>query len=663
MKRTAPSASCGCSPAAPENHAHHRVRAGWLWTGAALVLNSYVADWLLPDNPLAAEMSAAAGALVLAAPIFLAALRDLIRGHLHMDELVALAVLAAMAQGDFRTAGIVAFFMLLSLVIETRTAEGAHRAIESLIRLTPAVARRIRPDGTEEEVPASHLRPGDLIRIRPGDHVAADGVIRGGRTTLDESAITGESLPVDREPGNEVFAGTLNLTGAIDVEVTRAGEDTTIGRVRELILAAEKTRLPVMRLVDRYAGYYTPAVLMLAAIVWYFTDDWDRVVALLVISCPCAFILAMPTAMVAALSAAARRGILIKDVAYLEGAAQIDAFVFDKTGTLTSGMLGVVRLAPVRNVEPARLLGAAAAAESLSQHPAARAILQLAEQAGIAPASVTDFHEEPGRGVRARLGDRLLVCGRASWLRENGVTDPSLESDSEARVESLSTIHVAEGGAYLGWIGLRDQIRPEASQALAELAAMSGIRKLAMVTGDREAVARRLADEIGAAAGSIEWRAECLPAEKVDWVNSLKAKGYRVAFVGDGVNDAPALAASDTGIAMGVAGRDVAIHSAAIALMSNDLRRIPFLIRLSRSARKVVYQNLAIGLVFIAVGLSLSGLGWMHPILAALTHNAGSMIVVFNSARLVREGEEEDVGRPDGTDHLNPRPMESPQNS
>ncbi len=640
MSATDQQAGCGCG-APGANHAHHTVRIGWLLAGAALVVNAYIADWVYPDNPLAADISAAIGAIVLALPIFWAAIRDLLRGHLHMDELVALAVLAAMAQGDFRTAGVVAFFMLLSLVIETRTAEGAHRAIESLIRLTPATARRVKADGAEEDVPAFRLQPGDRIRIRPGDNVAADGIIRAGRTSLNESAITGESLPVDREPGDNVFAGTQNLTGAIEVEVTRAGEDTTIGRVRELILAAEKTRLPVMRIMDRYVGYYTPAVLMLVALVWFFTNDWDRVVALLVISCPCAFILAMPTAMVAALSAAARRGILVKNVADLEAAARLDALVFDKTGTLTTGELGVVRLAPREGVEPAELLRAAAVAEQPSQHPAARAIVDLAQRTGVSAPAPSDFHEEPGRGVRASENGEALICGRAAWLRANGIDDPALDADDRAGGESLSVIFVARRGRYLGWIGLRDQPRPEAMAALAELAATPGVRRMAMVTGDREAVARQLAEQIGRSAGAIEWRAECLPAQKVEFVNAVKAEGYRVAFIGDGVNDAPALAASDTGIAMGAAGRDVAIHSATVALMSNDLRRLPFLIRLSRAARSVVYQNLAIGGLFIIAGLTLSGLGWMHPILAALTHNAGSIIVVFNSARLIREGEED----------------------
>lgn len=611
------------------------VRIFWMLLGSAFVLNAYLGDLWYADNPLVLDLSAAVGALILAAPIFWSAIKDLVRGEMHMDELVALAVLAAMSQGDFRTAGVVAFFMLLSLVIEARTAQGAHRAIESLIRLTPTTARRLNPQGVEEEVPAAQLRTGDRIRMRPGENVPADGTIALGRTTLNEASITGESLPVDRGPGDAVFAGTQNLTGAVEVEVTRVGEDTTIGRVRELILAAEKTKLPIMRIMDRYLGYYTPAVLMIVALVWFFTDDWNRVVSLLVIACPCALILATPTAMVAALSAAARLGILVKNVADLEGASRIDAMVFDKTGTLTTGQLGVVRLAPVEGVLPADLLWAAASAEKYSKHPAALALLQLSQQTGLALAEPEDFHEEAGQGVRARVNGESVLSGRATWLRGQGLSGALLDRDDAGGTEGFSVIFVARGTHYLGWIGLQDQVRPGAAEALAELREC-GIKRVAMITGDRRAVAQSVAGHIGCA----EFTAECLPGHKVDFVNRAKAEGYRVAFVGDGVNDAPALAAGDTGIAMGAAGSDVAIHSASVALMSNDLRRLPFLIRLSRMARHVVFQNIAVGGLFILGGLVFSGLGKLNPIVATLLHNAGSLIVVFNSARLIRAGEE-----------------------
>ena len=602
----------------------------WICIGTAFVINSYLADWLYKLNAPVGEVSAAIGAIILMLPILRTALRDLRRGEIRMNELVAIAVLAAFVQGDFRTAGVVAFFMLISVVIETRSAEGAHAAIEGLIRLTPTNACRLAAIG-EEIVPADQLHAGDRVRILPGDNVPADGIIQSGKTTLNEATITGESLPRDKSPQDEVFAGTQNLTGAIVIIVTRVGAETTLGMARELILAAEQTRLPMMRIIDRYIGYYTPAVLMIAGLVWFFTGDWNRVIALLVTACPCALILATPSAMVAALSAAARMGILVKDVADLEAAARLTAFVFDKTGTLTTGQLGVTRLAPATGVQPSELLLAAGSAEQFSKHPAALALVALAKEANITLVEPQNFQEEPGQGVIATVAGTTVVSGRAAWLQAHGVTV------AEVDTEGLSVIFIAQNSQYLGWVGLQDQVRPEAVAVLKELSDLN-IKRLAMVTGDRASVATRVASEIGCK----EFKAECLPQQKVEFVNAVKAAGYQVAVVGDGVNDAPALAAGDTGIAMGAAGSDVAIHSAKIALMSNDLRRLPFLVRLSRGARMIIYQNLGVGGLFIIVGLTASGLGLLNPIVAAILHNVGSLIVVFNSARLIRAGEELD---------------------
>lgn len=382
----------------------------YIFLGTAFVVNAYLADWIYGANPLLGDVSAAIGAFILLLPILRTAWMDLVRGEIRMNELVALAVLAAFVMGDFRTAGVVAFFMLISVVIETRTAEGAHESIESLIRLTPTTGRRLLANGQEEEVAADQLRVGDRVRILPGETVPADGVIETGRTTLNEATITGESLPRDKGPREEVFAGTQNLTGMVEVKVSRVGEDTTIGKVRDLILAAEKTKLPIMRIIDQYVAYYTPVILMIAALVWFFTNDWNRVIALLVIACPCAVILATPTAMVAALSASARLGVLVKNVADLEVAARITAFVFDKTGTLTTGQLGVTRLAPREGVAPSDLLKAAASAERFSNHPAAVALVELAKEAKLDLIEPGDFHEEPGRGVSATVDGRK--CSR-----------------------------------------------------------------------------------------------------------------------------------------------------------------------------------------------------------------------------------------------------------
>ncbi len=604
----------------------------WVLAAAAFVAAGYVAPWWMPDDPLVGHLAAAVGAVMLAIPILRTAVHDLRHGHVHMDELVAIAVLAAMAGGDFRSAGTIAFLMLISMVIESRTAAGAFRAIEGLVRMTPTTARRIAPDGSEEEVPAHRLHAGDRIRLRPGDLVPADGRVASGRTALQEATITGESLPAEKGPGDEVFAGTQNLTGAVEVEVSRTGEDTTLGRVRALILEAERTRLPFTTMIDRYVGHYTPMVLSVAALTWFFTGDWDRVVALLVVACPCALVLATPTAMVAALSAASRAGILVRNVADLEAVGRTTAVVFDKTGTLTAGELAVSRLAPRDGVRPSELLAAAAGAEAYSPHPAARAIVRLARESGVEVASPSETHDEPGMGVRAMVGSARIVCGRAEWLVQCGVSVPAEAPGGAAA--ALSLVHVAADGRYLGWIGLDDEVRPTAAEAIRRLRDLK-VRRIAMVTGDRDAAARRVAEQIGC----DEYRAGCLPDAKAEFVAEIRRAGLRAAVVGDGVNDAPALAAGDTGIAMGAAGSDIALHSATVALMNNDLLRIPLLFRLSRQARRIVLQNIVVGVGFIFGGMALSGAGRISPILAAVLHNAGTLMVVFNSGRLVRFGE------------------------
>ncbi|EEF60752.1 heavy metal translocating P-type ATPase [Pedosphaera parvula] len=621
---------CGCG----HDHEHTPVRLWQTLVGLVFVINAFVVDWTFEKGLVVASVSAGIGAIILGFPIVMTAVKDLKRGVLSINELVAIAVLAAFASGDYKTAGLVAFFMLTGEIIETRTAEGARRSIESLIKLTPTKARRITGKG-EEEVAAKDLAIGDVIRIRPGDNVAADGVIVNGHGSFNQATITGESLPVDKKAGDEVFAGTQNLTGVLEIKVSRAGQDTTLGKVRELILAAEKTKLPIMRLIDQYMGFYTPLVLVIGALVWAFTGDLKRVISVLVVSCPCAFILATPTAMVAALSAAARLGILIKNVGDIELAARINAFVFDKTGTLTTGKLAVSRLAPLGETKPAELLRLAGTAEKYSNHPVAKALAQLAVDAGVPLTEPQNFSETAGRGIKAEVDGKAVLVGRAQWLKDNGVADDFVKAVDLNETEGFSLLFVAANGKCIGWVGLQDQTRTEAREALAELKE-AGVRRIAMVSGDRQPVAVRVAREIGCE----EVVGDCLPQNKVDFVRATKVKGYRVAVVGDGVNDAPALAAGDIGIAMGAAGSEVAIHSATIALMNNDLRRLPFLIKLSRSTRAVINQNFLFGVLFIIVGLSAAAFGYINPIVAAILHNVGSLMVIFNSARLVRKGEE-----------------------
>ncbi len=626
--------------------------------GGLLVLNSFIAGWVF-DEPEIPSAFALAGALFLGAPLMIHALRHLVHGRMHMDELVALAVGAAIAIGRYQEAGVIAFFMIISTLIETRTALGARASIESLIRLTPTRAHRLNPDGSESEVEAKLLAPGDLIRVRPGDNIAADGVVAAGFSTVNQATITGESLPVDKSVDDEVFNGTSNLTGVLDIRVTKAGRETTLGRVQSLILQAEKTRIPLMRLIDQYAAWYTPTILMLAGIVLFFKrgsdDGMPRAITMLVVACPCALVLATPTAMVAALSCAARLGILLKNVVTLEGARNLTAVMFDKTGTLTTGELAVTQMKPAPGVDGSELLRLAASVDQLSKHPNARALVAVAAKARLSLAKPQRFEEVSGKGVAAALGDQEVLVGRSSWLAERGVDLSLLNDAAFTEPEGVSVLYVGRAGKLIGWIGLEDRTREEAREAINELREL-GVRTLTMVTGDKLSVAHRVASEMGC----TDVHAEVLPARKLQLVDELRAKGHRVAVIGDGVNDAPALAAGDLGVAMGAAGSDVAINSASIALMNNDLRRLPFLIRLSRATTKVIWQNLLFGVSYIVVLEVLAVMGLIPTMLAAFLHMLASAVVIFNSARLVRFGEDIESAPLSPTSQPSPSPGTPP---
>jgi Cd2+/Zn2+-exporting ATPase len=393
-----------------------------------------------------------------------------------------------------------------------------------------------------------------------------------------------------------------------------------------------------MRLIDKYAGWYTPTVCMLAAVVWFFAEDKTegvhKAITMLIIACPCALVLATPTAMVAALSCAARLGILIKNVVQLEFARSLTAVIFDKTGTLTTGRLSVTQMKPAPGVDGADLLHAAASAEQMSKHPAALAMVEVAKRAKIDLVRPAGFEEVAGRGVRAKLNGDAVLVGRSSWLADQGTDMSWTQSPGFSEPEGVSMLYVSRNGRCLGWIGLEDRTRPEARVAIDDLRKLN-IRHLSMVTGDKWSVARR----VGAEMGCSEVQAEVLPQEKLNLVDDLKRRGHKVAVVGDGVNDAPMLAAGDLGIAMGAAGSDVAINSASIALMNNDLSRLPFLVRLSRGTTRVVWQNILFGVTFIVVMMSLAVWGPLKPITAAFLHTVATAVVIFNSARLVRFGE------------------------
>jgi len=626
---------CACSSCITDGVGHDRsmVRLSTAIIGGAMILNSLLLKWLFPEQIFAAELSAMCGSFLLTIPIFMTAFKDLLIGHVHMNELVALSILASMTQGNFTSAGIIAFLLLLGIIIESRTASGAQRSIEDLLKLTPHTATLLK-EGNETTVDAITLVIGDVILVRPGENFPVDGKIIKGDSTVNQASITGESLPIEKEKNDDVFAGTQNLTGALEVKVTKVGEDTTLGQVKELILAAEKTQAPIVRIIDQYAGFYTPTILMIAGLTWWFSKDMNSVVAVLIAACPCALVLATPTAIVAAVAAASRLGILIKNVADIEIAARIQAFIFDKTGTLTKGELSVVRLAPAANIQPAELLQAAVSVEAISNHPVALAIRLLAEETGIKPATAKKAKEIHGKGMEANIKNKVFRAGREAWLKSLKIDFSDLNKDDTVIEEGMSVIHLAIDDKIIGWIGFKDTVREHAGDAIARLQTL-GIKHCAMITGDRLSVAKLVASELKIQ--DIE--AECLPDAKVAYVEKTKEL-CPVAVVGDGVNDAPALASGTLGIAMGAIGSDIAINSASIALMNNDLRRIPMLIQLSRQSRSVMYQNIAMGLFFVVGGISLSVFGLLPPIAAAVLHTSSTLIIIFNSARLIRIGEE-----------------------
>jgi Cd2+/Zn2+-exporting ATPase len=432
---------------------------------------------------------------------------------------------------------------------------------------------------------------------------------------------------VEVEAGATVFAGTSNLTGLIEVRVTRTGTQTVLGRVKEIVEEAQQTRAPIVRLTEEYARYYMPLILLIAGFVLFFTKDVQRAISVIVVSIPCTFVLAGPSAMVAALAAASRMGILVKSVRFFEVANDIDTVVFDKTGTLTTGELRVAAIAPNDGMAENELLALVAAVERHSTHPIARAVVTAAQDRAIEIADAEDVQEKHGHGLLARVGQLAVVVGRGAWLREQAIEIPQ----KEKQFDDLSALHIGVNRKLAGVIYLSDTVRAEAKNVSANLR-KSGVDHLMMLTGDRRTVAESIAEHVG----MTEFEADCLPEQKQEVVHKLKANGRKVMVVGDGVNDAPALAAGDLSVAMGALGSDVAIQTADIALMASDLRRVPHFLALSDKALRIINQNMLCGFAFIAAAIVLSGVGLIPPIAAAFVHEFGAFFVIFNSARLLR---------------------------
>ncbi len=595
----------------------------------ALILLSVAADLL--GSPTLATILALAGVAVGGLFIVVGAVEGLISRELNVDELVSIAIVASVLVGEYLSAAFVAFMMLAGKMLEDFTAQRAANALGELASLSPKAAR-VRRDGVEEKVPVEALRPGDLVLVRSGEAIPVDGEVVSGQASVNQAAITGESMPVPKGKGSEVYAGTMNELGALEIRTSRVGDDTTLGRIASLVEEAESNRAPIVRVADRYARYFTPVILGLAALVFLATRNPISAVTVLIVACPCALVMATPTAIIAGVANAARRGILIKGGARLEAAGKVDAVAIDKTGTLSLGEPEVHEVITLDGWDQKAVLELATAAEKFSEHPLGRAVVRKGGELGIVAADPDAFEVVPGRGVLAEVSGRSVVLGTADLLRERGIPldDSALDTVSGLQERGRTALLMAVDGKVRGSLGLADRIRPEAGRAITRLRA-TGVRRIVMLTGDN----KRVAAAVAAQAGIDEYAAELLPEQKVERVRKLQAEGYRVAMVGDGINDAPALAAADAAVAMGAAGSDIAVDTADIALMTGDIAKAAEALGLSRKTLTVIKQNIAFALFWNAVALILAGSGVLSPIAGALVHNVGSVAVVANSARLV----------------------------
>lgn len=544
--------------------------------------------------------------------------------------LISMAMLAAIAIGDLFAAGEVAFIMALGALLEEAITERAKKGLKNLLAFSPTQGRRIR-NGREEMIALEEIVRGDVLRILPGERIPVDGTILAGETSVDQSVMTGESLPVDKGAGEEVFCGTLNCFGSVDVEVKEVGESSSLQRLIRMVQEAEEKQAPMQRIADRWASWLVPIVLVLAIGAYAATANIIIAVTLLVVFCPCALVLATPTAIMAAIGQATKRGVIIKSGETLEKMGKVDTIAFDKTGTLTRGRLSVSDVLPfVETVNEEELLQIAASAEARSEHPLGKAIVAHAKAQDIALAPSEDFRMTAGRGVSAKVAGRKLLCGSEKFLAENGVMLEATMCEALERLcaEGKALVLAAEGGRCIGTIALSDTLRPEAKAMIERLHAMD-VRTV-LLTGDNKEAAAYFASQVGI----DEIHAGLLPEDKVAHVRKLQEKGRKVLMIGDGVNDAPALKTAGVSAAMGAMGSDIAVEAADIALMRDDVGEAPYLKRLANATATTIKLSIALSMCINFAAIVLSLMQKLNPTTGALVHNAGSCFVVLIAALL-----------------------------
>ena len=568
-------------------------------------------------------------ALVLAGgyPVFRNVVRAALKRQITSHALMTLGALAALAVGEWATALVVVFFMRVGDYAERFTTERARRAVKDLTAMVPQTARVVRA-GTELDVPVGEVRVGEMVIVRPGEQIPVDGEVIGGQATVDQASITGESMPVEVGPGAKVFAATLARLGSFRVRAAHVGQDTTFGRVVRMVEQAEAHRADVQRLGDRFSAYYLPVVAGIAALTFLIRRDPLATAAVLVVACSCSFALATPIAMLASVGAAAKRGLLIKGGKYLESLARADVLLIDKTGTLTLGRPQITDILPLNGTAADEVLAMAASAERYSEHPLAEAVRAAAGERTLPLREPEQFEAVPGLGVRARVNGATIAVGNRRMIS----TDASFSAILNAlEAQGKTLLLVSQDGTLAGVLAAADTLRPEVPAALDTVRAL-GIRHIELLTGDNEPTAAALAEKLG-----VRYRANLLPEDKIAAVRAYQARGHTVVMVGDGVNDAPALAQADVGIAMGAAGTDVAIEAGHMALMRDDWRLVPEVFRIARRTMRVVKLNIAFTALYNLGGLTLAALGFLPPILAAAAQSLPDLGILANSSRLLHQ--------------------------
>lgn len=569
------------------------------------------------------------GVVIVAAggwPIFRKVFRATLKRQVISHTLMTIGVLAALAIGQWVTAAIVVVFMRVGDYVENFTTESARRAVKELTAMAPQTAR-IDLLGLETEVPLAQVKLGDIVIVRPGEKIPVDGEVTSGQATVDQASITGESMPVEVARGGHVFAATIARLGSIRVKTVRIGPDTTFGRVVKMVEEAEAHRADVQRFADKFSSYFLPIVAGIAALTYLISRNPLSTAAVLVVACSCSIALATPVAMLASIGGSAKRGLLIKGGKYLETLARADVVLVDKTGTLTLGQPQITDVVPLNGLPAKDILRLAASAERYSEHPLAEAVRAAARAQDIALSEPENFESVPGMGVRARVNGSQISIGNRRLVQASEANPIAQRLEQEGK----TLLFLAHNGEPAAILAAADTLRPEVPAALAELRAL-GIKRVELLTGDNERTAASLAAKLG-----VEYRANLLPENKIEIVKDYQARGHVVVMVGDGVNDAPALAQADIGLAMGAAGTDIAIEAAHIALMREDWTLVPEVIRIAHRTMRIVKMNLAFTAAYNVVGLTLAAFGFLPPVLAAAAQSLPDIAILGNSARLIRQ--------------------------